>query len=50
LTAIVLSASGHLHERIGRRGARALEKLSGMMLIMMAMQLFLDGLQDYFAL
>ena len=47
VTALVLTASGFLYERIGRRGARAIERLIGMILIMMSVQMFLDGIREY---
>jgi multiple antibiotic resistance protein len=50
LTALVLIASGRLYERIGDRGARAIERLIGMVLIMMAVQMFLDGVGEYLGL
>jgi MarC family membrane protein len=50
ISAVILIASTYLFERIGFRGARAIERLIGMLLIMMAIQMFLDGVKDYFAL
>lgn len=47
LTSLVLLASDTLYRHIGDRGARAIEKLMGMILIMMAVQMFLDGVRDY---
>ncbi len=49
VTAIVLGSSPFLFVLMGRRGARALERLMGMLLIMMAVQMFLDGVRGYFA-
>ena len=43
----VLLTSGVLSEMIGRRTLRALVRLSGMLLIMMAVQMFMDGIQSY---
>jgi multiple antibiotic resistance protein len=43
VSAAVLLASGWLMELLGRRALRALVRLSGMLLIMMAVQMFLDG-------
>ncbi len=43
-TAILL-ASGLLVEVLGRRALRALVRLSGMLLIMMAIQMLMDGIQ-----
>lgn len=47
ITALILISSTFLFEHIGRRGVRALEKLIGMLLIMMATQMFLDGIKAY---
>jgi multiple antibiotic resistance protein len=49
-SAVILIASTYLFEKIGLRGARAIERLIGMLLIMMAIQMFLDGVKEYFAL
>jgi multiple antibiotic resistance protein len=43
VTALVLVGSSFLLERLGRRALRAMEKLMGMLLIMMAVQMLLDG-------
>lgn len=34
---------------LGERGARAVERLMGMILVMLAVQMFLNGLRDYLA-
>lgn len=47
LTAAILLASTGLMKLIGQRGLRAIEKLMGMLLIMIAVQMFLDGVKDY---
>ncbi|HAV63423.1 MAG TPA: hypothetical protein DCY13_13785 [Verrucomicrobiales bacterium] len=47
LSAIILLASGRLMELIGRRGLRAVEKLMGMLLIMIAVQMLLNGVKAY---
>lgn len=47
LSAIILLASTRLMALIGNRGLRAIEKLMGMLLIMIAVQMFLDGLKVY---
>jgi multiple antibiotic resistance protein len=47
-TAILL-ASGLLVEVLGRRALRALVRLSGMLLIMMAIQMLMDGITGYLA-
>lgn len=47
LSAVILLASTRLLAVIGQRGLRAIEKLMGMLLIMIAVQMFLDGVKDY---
>lgn len=47
LSATILLASTWLMAAIGNRGLRAIEKLMGMLLIMIAVQMFLDGLKAY---
>jgi multiple antibiotic resistance protein len=42
----ILLASGWLLPKLGSKGARALEKLTGMLLIMLAIQMLLDGLKE----
>lgn len=44
---IILLSSGMILKFVGRRGLRAMAKLMGMLLIMMAVQMFLDGLKNY---
>lgn len=48
-TALVLVGSSYLLERLGRRALRAMEKLMGMLLIMMAVQMLLDGVSAWLA-
>lgn len=47
LSATILLASGLLMERLGRRTLRALARLMGMLLIMMAVQMLMDALAGY---
>lgn len=47
VTAAILLASNRLMRVIGQRGLRACEKLMGMLLILMAVQMFLDGVKEY---
>lgn len=47
-TAILLT-SGLLVDVLGRRTLRAMTRLSGMLLIMMAIQMLLDGITEYLA-
>ncbi len=41
--AVILLGGGWLLQRLGQRGTRALEKLTGMLLIMISIQMLLDG-------
>ena len=43
----ILLSSGMILKVVGQKGLRAMAKLMGMLLIMMAVQMFLDGLQNY---
>ena len=43
----ILAASPVIVRRLGRTGTRAMERLSGMLLVMIATQMFLDGLSQY---
>jgi multiple antibiotic resistance protein len=47
VSAAVLLGSGLLMEALGRRTVRALVRLSGMLLIMMAVQMLMDGVAVY---
>lgn len=47
VSAAVLLGSGLLMEMLGRRTLRALVRLSGMLLIMMAVQMLMDGVTGY---
>ena len=46
-TAILLIASPFLMQVLGTRGARALERLMGMILIILATQMLLNGIRDF---
>jgi multiple antibiotic resistance protein len=46
--AILLSAT-FLHRLLGERGLMALERLMGMLLVMIAVQMFLNGLKSFLA-
>jgi multiple antibiotic resistance protein len=46
-SAAVLLGSGLLTDTLGPRALRALVRLSGMLLIMMAVQMLMDGLTAY---
>ncbi len=47
---IILVSSKYLLRLIGQRGIRAVEKLIGMLLIMLSVQFFLDGVMAYIKL
>jgi multiple antibiotic resistance protein len=47
VSAAILLGSGLLMEMLGPRALRALVRLSGMLLIMMAIQMLMDGLAAY---
>lgn len=46
-TTVLLIVSPYLLSFIGKRGARALERLMGMILVILATQLLLDGIRDF---
>jgi multiple antibiotic resistance protein len=46
---LILVLSPGIYAFLGVRGARAMERLMGMLLVMMAVQMVLDGLQAYLA-
>jgi multiple antibiotic resistance protein len=50
VTAVVLMASTALHRFLGVRGVIAIERLMGMLLVTVAVQMFLDGLAAYLSL
>lgn len=50
VSATILMFSGVFFKVLGERGLIAVERLMGMILIMLAIQMFLDGIGDYFAL
>ena len=47
ITTLVLLASPYLIRVLGTRGARALERLMGMILILIATQMLLNGIRDF---
>jgi multiple antibiotic resistance protein len=49
VSAAILVASGILMEKLGPRALRALARLTGMLLIMMAVQMLMDGVTAYIA-
>lgn len=48
-SAVILYASPRIFEFLGRRGSVALERLMGMLLIMIAVQMVLNGIRVYLA-
>jgi multiple antibiotic resistance protein len=49
VSAIILLFSGVFHRVLGERGLTAMERLMGMILVMIAIQMFLDGVGTYFS-
>ncbi|MGS2719200.1 YhgN family NAAT transporter [Paraglaciecola aestuariivivens] len=49
-SAIILMLSGNLHRLLGERGLTAIERLMGMVLIMISIQMLLDGIGQYYSL
>jgi len=47
ITGLILWASPWLFQRLGRRGALAVERLMGMLLIILSVQMILDGIAQY---
>ncbi len=50
ITGVILVSSNLILKFLGKRGIRALKKLIGMLLIMIAVQMFLDGVKEYLGL
>jgi multiple antibiotic resistance protein len=46
-SAVILMFSGVFHKLLGERGLSAMERLMGMILIMLAIQMLLDGISAY---
>jgi len=47
VTAIILLAATKLHRLLGKRGLIAMERLMGLVLVALSVQMFLDGITDY---
>ena len=47
MSAVILAISPTIYALLGDRGTRAMERLMGMLLVMMAVQMVLDGIQAY---
>lgn len=48
ISATILLCSSTVHKLLGEKGLIALERLMGMILVMIAIQMFLDGIGSYF--
>ncbi|GAA5218350.1 YhgN family NAAT transporter [Corallincola platygyrae] len=48
VSAVILMFSGLFHRLLGERGLTAMERLMGMILVMISVQMFLDGIFAYF--
>src|SRR5690606_6723531 len=46
-TVLILLSSGYVYRVLGDRAVAALERLMGMLLVVMAVQMFLNGLRDF---
>lgn len=49
LSTVILIGSSLIMRMLGHRGVRALERLMGMLLVLIAVQMFLNGITDYVA-
>jgi len=49
-TATILMLSGTFHRLLGERGLTAIERLMGMILIMISIQMLLDGIGKYYSI
>jgi multiple antibiotic resistance protein len=49
-SATILMLSGTIHRILGERGLTAIERLMGMILIMISIQMLLDGIGNYYSL
>ena len=47
ISAIILLFSEVFHRLLGERGLTAMERLMGMILVMISIQMFLDGISHY---
>ncbi|MDB9529410.1 MarC family protein [Oscillatoria sp. CS-180] len=47
ISAFILWASPWIFQRLGQRGALAIERLMGMLLIILSIQMMLDGIEQY---
>ena len=49
VTAVILMFSSRLHKLLGERGLTAVERLMGMILVIISIQMFLDGIAAYWS-
>jgi multiple antibiotic resistance protein len=49
VSAVILMFSGIFHKVLGEKGLTAMERLMGMILVMIAIQMLLDGVSNYFS-
>jgi multiple antibiotic resistance protein len=49
-SASILMLSSKIHRLLGERGLIAIERLMGMILIMISIQMLLDGIGNYYSL
>jgi multiple antibiotic resistance protein len=47
ISSAILMSSGHFMRVLGNRGVFAIERLMGMILVMLSVQMFLDGIANY---
>ena len=50
ISAIILMLSGLFHRVLGEKGLMAIERLMGMILIMISIQMLLDGIGKYYSI
>ena len=48
VTSLIMISSGKLHKLLGMRGLIAVERLMGMVLVAISVQMLLDGITTYF--
>lgn len=49
-SAVILYASGHLHKILGEKTLTAIERLMGMILVIISMQMLLGGIKEFFGI
>jgi multiple antibiotic resistance protein len=49
-TSVILMFNGFFHKILGERGLKAVERLMGLLLVMISTQMFLDGIKSYVGL